>query len=638
MAKLAPSKLIWNFPARNGGIDYVTDPSSAHFSDAPIPKLVREVVQNSLDAKHDGYSEPIVVEFTETWVNRDLIGGDSLEKHIIACFDRASADGRAGTKAVYKRALDAIAQKNIRCLKTSDSGTVGLDDTRWRALVVQEGAVSKLSNSPGGNYGIGKNAALNVSDLQTVFYTTRYVAGRKGRVEKMQGKSTLMGHEAPDGSGKALQHIGFYAERDGSPLEGRDIPQFFRLDETGTGVFVMGFNPRSTRWVHEMTQAVIENYFCAIADKNLIVKIAESKSDSLVVINHETIDSLFSQQKRPSDAAYYYRAARDGSLENTVSLGELGPLSVSVVFDTGAPRKIALVNRNGMLIADSKDQRINPISPRARGIWPDFAAVVVPATNKGDNWMRSMENPSHDSLSAAQLATEAERRDADAIFKRAREEVADIIEVLADLEAYGEESNIDELTDVLADIGEGADQTLSTTELVPRDPSWVDMQDERDDDDFENMDEDEEEESNEDDDTSEDEEDDDSHEEDEDEKGDNDEVEEKDGDERARRSQVRLARTRVIPVSATEAVIAFELPDDVQGEIHLSLARMGVDRDAKLRDILTVTEAYPLDGIDGDVNVDGGRMSLTPNSNGRLSLRVAVNEDIERAALRVRAN
>ena len=111
--------------------------------------------------------------------------------------------------------------------------------------------------------------------------------------------------------------------------------------------------------------------------------------------------------------------------------------------------------------------------------------------------MRSMENPSHDSLSAAQLATESERRDADAIFKRAREEVADIIEDLADLEAYGEESNIDELTDLLADVGEGADQTLSTTELVPRDPSWVDMQDEQDDDDFENMDdEDEEDESN----------------------------------------------------------------------------------------------------------------------------------------------
>ena len=37
----------WKFPSRNGGIDYVNDPSSAHFSDAPIAKLVRELIQNS---------------------------------------------------------------------------------------------------------------------------------------------------------------------------------------------------------------------------------------------------------------------------------------------------------------------------------------------------------------------------------------------------------------------------------------------------------------------------------------------------------------------------------------------------------------------------------------------------------------
>ena len=119
--------------------------------------------------------------------------------------------------AVYKRALEAIRQRNIRCLKVQDTGTVALDDARWNALVTQEGAVSKLGAAPGGSYGIGKNAALNVSDLQTVFYSTRYVAGRKGRVERMQGKATLMGHKAPNGSGDDLQHIGFYSKTDGSP-------------------------------------------------------------------------------------------------------------------------------------------------------------------------------------------------------------------------------------------------------------------------------------------------------------------------------------------------------------------------------------------------------------------------------------
>ena len=60
---------------RNGGIDYVSDPSSAHFSDAPIPKLVRELIQNSLDAKEDGLPGPVAVTFSETRVDRNIVGG-----------------------------------------------------------------------------------------------------------------------------------------------------------------------------------------------------------------------------------------------------------------------------------------------------------------------------------------------------------------------------------------------------------------------------------------------------------------------------------------------------------------------------------------------------------------------------------
>ena len=240
------------------------------------------------------------------------------------------------------------------------------------------------------------------------------------------------------------------------------------------------------------------------------------------------------------------------------------------------------------------------------------------------------------------MPTESERRAADALFKRAREEISDIIEDLADLGAYGEESNIEELAGYLADTGAGADQALLTTELTPREPSWVDIREDEDDDDDEDMNDDDgedsgdEDEEDEDDDNGGDEGGDEGDDSDDDEDDNNDQDDESD-DTRPRRSQVRLRRTRVIPVSSTEAIIAFDPPDDAPGQINLTLARMGVDRDSRLRDILNVTEAYSLDGIDGDVSVEGGRMTLTPNSTGRLSLRVVVNEDIERATFRVRA-
>lgn len=630
------SNAAWNFPPRNGGIDFVTDPSSAHFSDAPIVKLVREIIQNSLDAKHTGYVDPVVVEFKEENVSRTLIGGESLERHIAACFDRSASEGRPGAMATYKRALDISRQRTIRCLKAQDMGTIGLDDARWNALVVQEGAVSKTGGAPGGNYGIGKNAALNVSDLQTVFYSTRYIAGRRGRVEKMQGKATLMGHAAPDNPSEQLQHIGFFAGPDGSPFMGRNIPSFFRLDETGTGVFIMGFDPRTANWVEDMTCAVIENFFHAVSDKQLVVRITADKTGHTVEINHETIDSLFdSQAARGSSAVHYYRAVRDIESERTSRLTPLGSLLVHVVFGEGAPRRTALVNRNGMLIADSKDLRINPLSPRARGIWPDFAAVVIPETERGDLWLRSMENPSHDSLSTEQLPTEAERKDADNLFKRARSEIAGIIEDLAELEAYVDESNIDELTGVLPDMGMGTDQTLMATELIPRSQgeseAWLDV-DVNDDEIDEN--------------TSDrpsrntGEEGEDSDSDNGDHSGDSD-SDDQDPSERggsngshpARR--LRLRNVRVIPVSATEAVIAFDTSEEGGDLIRLSLSPVGVDRDARMTDRLRVIDAQALRGIEGQVGIDDSQITLTPARNGRMSVKVTVDADIQQTALRV---
>ena len=67
-----------------------------------------------------------------------------------------------------------------------------------------------------------------------------------------------MSHPDPIDTSKSLQHIGFFAMPDSSPVVTRDIPEPFRLGEVGTGVFVMGFNPRSPEWTKEVTIAAIE--------------------------------------------------------------------------------------------------------------------------------------------------------------------------------------------------------------------------------------------------------------------------------------------------------------------------------------------------------------------------------------------
>ena len=617
---------IWRFPSRNGGIDYVNDPSSTHFSDAPIAKLVRELIQNSLDAKHDGFADPVTVTFSETSVKRGLIGGAALQRHLQSCLVRATDDDRPDMVDLYTNALSVIRQRDIPCLKVQDTGTMGLNDARWKALVIQEGAVSKGSGAPGGSYGIGKNAILNVSDLQTVFYSTRLVEGRKGLVTKLQGKATLTGHSDPDGSDEGLQHIGFCSLQEDGPIMGREIPEFFQLAETGTGVFIMGFNPHSSDWVDQVATAVIENFFHAIHHQNLTVEVIP-KDGSPVRIDHQTIDYLFERLTAINqNAVHYYRAIRDLSGDDiavTRRFRDLGQLRAYVVFAEGSPRRIAHINRNGMLITDSREQKVNPLAPRGRSLWPDFVGVIVPDSDAGDLWLRKMENPSHDSLSSGHLRSEKDRREADRRLKQARRELGEVIERRAEIGRYGEASNIDELAGILPDQDDAlGDRTLKTQVIeTPTTPSGVVEVAEEVEDEGGGEGEDPGDGSG----------------------GGGNGTEEgggagSDGHKpiRHRDRRALLRRVRYIPLSSGEAIVAFNPTFDSPQEVRLSLTPAGTDRDPRGMRPVAITEATRVGDVEEPLPVNDGEIVFTPDSNDRVTIRVIADGNLDRQAFRLR--
>ena len=80
-------------------------------------------------------------------MKRGLIGGAALQRHLQSCLDRANDDERPDMVDVYTNALSVIKRSDIPCLKVHDTGTIGLNDARWKALVNQEGAVSKSRGS-----------------------------------------------------------------------------------------------------------------------------------------------------------------------------------------------------------------------------------------------------------------------------------------------------------------------------------------------------------------------------------------------------------------------------------------------------------------------------------------------------------
>ena len=226
---MTKSKAAWDFPRNNGGVSYgLTDAARTYFQADRIRHVIREVIQNSLDS-HDSGLPAVRVEMSDCKIPKTAFGGKQLATHFSACLEEVqrtnSTNSQRDIEALQK-GLTTLDNHNIRCLKIVDSGTKGLRPQNWHALVEAEGIVQKEGAIAGGSFGIGKNAVFTISDIFTVVYSTRYLDGRRGRMERCQGKARLMTHPKPQLNGSKtilspkdyLQHTGFYRSQSMMPL------------------------------------------------------------------------------------------------------------------------------------------------------------------------------------------------------------------------------------------------------------------------------------------------------------------------------------------------------------------------------------------------------------------------------------
>ena len=585
----------WQFPESNGGIDVVRDPSSTHFSGSPLSNAVREVIQNSLDARQDGL-DMVTVTFAEVLVPRDIIGAEGLRLHLEQCRLRADSEGRTSIRASFERALKTLEADDIRCLRIHDTGTTGLRNANWDALVLQEGAVEKQNNgtAPGGSYGIGKNAVLNISDLMTVFYSTRYVEGRKGRVQKLQGKATLMTHPDPEMPlNGSVQHIGFYRTADRDPITGvREIPDVFQMDETGTGIYVAGFNPRCDDWIGETRAAVITNFFHAIHNQRLQVAIKKT-SDDEVLIDRQTLDIEFQRFAPESPAHQYYRAisGQRQSLMTTLDApSPIGRLDIYLLTGEG-PRRTAYVNQNGMLVSDSRDQRVNPLALMGRSLWPDYAAVVIPATKKGAAFLAEMENPSHNALLPNQLMEQQDRKRAAHALQAARTAMRSYIDDVVSVQQGTGLSNITELSHLFPELEYLFDQKF-TTHVIP-DSEVVTTLDEPP----------------------------------------GEPVPKPAPAANSQSPTIKISQPRIIPTDTYEAVLAFTLSGWSRDNVRIVLRPAG--EEPMSQKLIFVKRAEVLSPPDRRADAMDGVVHLTEPFEGRMTLRVVTSTEVERLAIQM---
>lgn len=445
---------VWKFPSSNGGRDEgFNDPGIEIFAGEPFKTMVREVIQNSLDAGIDSET-PVTVLFEFMKIERNQFpGADALFGIFKQCLDESKDEKEKSFFTKATRLLKPKARR-LTCLKIADSGTIGLGgdyqkrDGPWHAITKGTGITDKRDSSAGGSFGIGKSAPLTVSQLRTVFYATMYKEEGGEEIFRAQGKSVLKSHNDTVNRSGYTQGTGFYGDPNECKPIADEIPRFLKPKKQGAVVFIPGF-VENANWQRNIVAAVVCNYFCAINQGMLKVQICDESGETKT-IQKDTLDQCFQNaidsqgdSEEIKNSHCYYRAMQSEPTKSS-QLANLGHCKLWVLKEEGLQMQVALLRKTGMLITDSQ-----------RGLkrWTgcaDFAAVFMCDSDEGNQLLRAMENPQHNAFESERAIEEHKDK-----CKKALQELVDWVKtsvhnIVKPKET--ESSDIDELAEFFSDL------------------------------------------------------------------------------------------------------------------------------------------------------------------------------------------
>ena len=401
------SEAKWLFPSNGYGvISGINDNGIKTFSGNPVESLIREVLQNSLDAHQEKNPNPVVVEFKQFSINNDAFPDlDNFKRILQNCYECSETK-----KDFFKTAL-SVFKSDIPILRVSDYNTTGLlgADTAepkqpWSSLVKELGSSDK-NNSSGGSLGIGKAAPFACSNLRTVFYSSVDEIGIKSSV----GVARLISHKL-DGDDWS-QGIGYYSDNPKltAILEELSFDSSYHRDSSGTDLYICGFKDQSAPlWEEdspirrEMIFEILSSFLVSLWKGYLVVKIHDD------VIQKENLDYWI--QKLPTlkeydakslkmmrDIQNYYHILT--SEDNDVKVIPLdskrygenfgfkdGECTLYVMEESTEPLN------NRILMTRQKGMRIIPKEYR---LGFGFSGILMIEGDTMNERFKAMENPAH---------------------------------------------------------------------------------------------------------------------------------------------------------------------------------------------------------------------------------------------------
>lgn len=443
----------WVFAAGGGDSEGFNDAALDTFQGHGVQSLIREVIQNSADARAD-HGKPTRVAFSIFEIPASGIPElTTLAPWLMRAWDadplKPNEDDEVSLKRhdFYRDGIESLAKPSLVMLAVHDYNTTGLtgrtwysateESGPWWALVRSTGRNQKNNAGAGGSFGHGSKAPIAYSAVRTVFYYTEFVENGSA-IQRFQGKSILESMEHPNTKNQFTSNTGYFgqgeAEHNPLPLTGAGVPPWAIGDRqrfqtgTGTSVFIPlpRFESEQDFWDQAKT-AVVGNFAPAILDGEIVVDLG-----SETVVNADSIKKIFTQLDRESldDEATDRLESAETVLFGERHRGDWDGIGrVDYFFRKGDPlrtRRVGIARSLGMLVT-RKAERLGP-SAQYGGTEP-FDLFIWVRGSEGNQLLRSLENPAHDAFEFDRITNgEAKKKIARAKFAAFVKQIRELIQ------------------------------------------------------------------------------------------------------------------------------------------------------------------------------------------------------------------
>ena len=399
----------------------------AAFDDLRPAAVVRELIQNSLDAAVSARRPTAIVRF-RLWTcdPLEVPGIDAYTEAFAAAIAFHERGGALPAKA--KRVVDTIWKAldldQLRVLSVLDNG-IGLDERRMTALL-SDGVSAKEPGSTG-TYGNGHSVAIPASDLRYALYGGLTASGDRIGA----GHAVLASHVGENSefpcSGDGFLVRGFRNGRDGALFEyprDDDVPSLIagELDDIasasdhGTVVILPAFNSfrEGNRSVADMVlEAAASNFFVAIQEGRLEVWVEDDEADAKeLILDATTLSSQLANNREKKRSRAFLSGARAYDAHQAFLRGRAAVVNTSQgeinirLYKSAETTRIDLC-RNGMWITD--DKGISSFYYKFADRMPFHAVLLLDAGPRIHSLVRDAEGPLHDTIRLKELSRSDKR-------------------------------------------------------------------------------------------------------------------------------------------------------------------------------------------------------------------------------------